>query len=106
MVPSGTASVVSQIPGVTWVMATFPGSHGPSAGIDPGMYTVSPGGVLAGTRTRHVTCTSGAGGPRSIQARIASWSSGVFGPVEASSTSWVPAVPYATVNVRLTAPTV
>src|SRR5256885_1076033 len=56
-VPSSSDSFVSQMPGSTCVMATFPGSHGPSSGIDPGMYTVSPGGVLSGTRTRHVTCT-------------------------------------------------
>ena len=53
-----TGTVTSQMPGSTWTMATLPGSQGPSSGSEPGMNTVSPAGVLDGTRTRHVTCTS------------------------------------------------
>src|SRR2546421_5077 len=89
------------------------GAGGFGIGTGPGHGRSPPGPHAPAARrsaARHpgrpCDAVSAMGHGMSIQARTASWSSGVFGSVEVSSTSWVPVVPYVTVNVRLTVPTI
>src|SRR4051812_38237383 len=56
-VPSSTVTVASQMPLPRSVIATLPGSHGPSWSMLPGTYSVAPGGVPGGASTRKVTAT-------------------------------------------------
>src|ERR1700709_2762129 len=56
-VPSVMVTVASQMPPPLFVMATFPGSQGPSWTMLPGTYNLASGGVPAGARVRKGTAT-------------------------------------------------